>query len=141
MRVVTGKIETAIIFTDGASRGNPGRAGAGFVIYSVEGEKLREGSYYLGNKTNNQAEYEALIRALETAVDMGIRKIEIRSDSQLLIRQLQGSYRVKSPNIIPLYEKVKSLLENFSDVRLKHIPRELNKEADALANRGIDSSG
>ncbi len=132
------KINKIVIYTDGASRGNPGRAGAGFVIYTESGEKLTEGYRYLGIKTNNQAEYEALIMALEKAEEMGADAVEIRSDSQLLVRQLNGEYRVKSKNIIPLFRRVKELLSIFGSVQFTHVPREQNREADALANRGVD---
>ena len=132
--------QKAIIYTDGASRGNPGKAGAGFVIYSPEGKKIGEGSRYLGIKTNNQAEYYALLFALEETLTLGIKDIEIKSDSELLVKQLNGEYRVKSPSIKPLYEQVRKLMKNFENVSITHVKREYNKEADRLANKGIDEA-
>ncbi len=128
-----------IIYTDGASRGNPGKSGVGFVIYDEKGNTIFEGHRYLGIATNNQAEYTALLLALKKALELGAEELEIRSDSQLLIKQLRGEYRVKSPNIITLFIKAKSLLSNFRRTTFTHIPREQNKRADSLANLAIDS--
>jgi len=94
---------------------------------------------YLGTRTNNEAEYEALILGLETARKLGMRRLRISLDSELVVKQLQGSYKVKSPTLRPLYDMVRSHLKHFSDYDIVHIRRELNTEADRLANQAIDS--
>lgn len=125
---------------DGASRGNPGRAGAGFVISDDSGAEVARGGRYLGIATNNFAEYSALIDGLGASLSLGAGELVIFSDSQLLVRQIRGEYRVKSPNIKPLYLQAISLLKNFSSVDIIHIKRELNKDADRMANRAIDNA-
>ncbi len=130
------------IFTDGASRGNPGFAGIGAVIYS-NGVVVDEISSYLGKKTNNEAEYIAVIRAFERLNDLKSslkpKKINLFSDSQFLIKQLKGEYKVKSVTIIPLFEKLINEIKNLGvNVNYNWIPRDDNKIADALANKGID---
>ena len=133
------KKNKVIIYTDGASRGNPGESGAGFVIYNENGDTVFEGYKYLGTTTNNQAEYTACLLALKKALELGANEIEIRSDSRLLIRQIKGEYRVKSPNITDLFVQVRSLLSKFGKTTFIHVPREQNKKADFLANLAIDS--
>ncbi len=127
----------AQIFTDGAARGNPGPAGIGVVIRNDE-KILAEVSDYIGKTTNNVAEYMALIRGLEEALDMEERNIEIFSDSELLVKQMNGEYKVKDDGLIPLYYHAKSLTRKFKHCRIHHIIREENKLADKLANQGID---
>ncbi|MBI2941436.1 MAG: ribonuclease HI family protein [Chloroflexi bacterium] len=127
-----------IVQTDGASRGNPGPAGAGAVLRSPGGAVVREVSHYLGIATNNQAEYVALILALKAALDAGADAVDLRLDSELLVRQLQGTYRVRSPQLAPLYERVRELLGRFREMRIRHVPREQNAAADQLANKAID---
>ncbi|RMG73443.1 MAG: reverse transcriptase-like protein [Nitrospirae bacterium] len=125
----------AVIYSDGASSGNPGPAGIGaVVIVDDEKETLSEA---IGITTNNVAEYTALIRALELARKKGAEEIELYLDSELIVRQLKGIYRVKNKKLIPLYERVKELLEGFCRVKITHVPRELNKEADALSKRAL----
>lgn len=124
------------IFTDGASRGNPGDAGAGVVMYDGK-ELYEEFSEYLGKKTNNEAEYTAVIRALERLDSMNETKGNIFADSEFLIKQVNGEYRVKSEKIKPLYEKVQKLLEG-KEIKFHWVPREDNSKADSLANKGID---
>lgn len=125
-----------IAFTDGASRGNPGHAGLGIVLY--ENKELKEQiSEYLGKMTNNEAEYYALIRALERVKGLGESSLVVCSDSEFLVKQLRGEYKVKSEKIKPLYEKVKELQESIQ-LSLQWVPREENKEADSLANQAID---
>jgi len=126
------------LYCDGASRGNPGEAGAGFVLLDAGGNELLTGSHYLGRCTNNIAEYRALIAGLEEAARLGCRTLRIFLDSQLIVRQLQGSYRVKNANLKPLYGRVRELLEGFDRWRIGHVPRAENRRADELANRGID---
>lgn len=126
------------LFVDGASRGNPGRAGAGICLIKDDAELLCEG-YFLGTMTNNEAEYWALllgIAHIHTLVELGAR-IEICSDSQLLVRQLSGEYKVKKPELQQLYHKALKGLAPYV-YSLRHVPREENKRADFLANKGID---
>lgn len=126
------------LYIDGASRGNPGNSGVGYVIKNAEGHEVGSGSQYIGIQTNNFAEYSALLKGLELSYDIGVKDIEIQSDSQLLVRQIQGVYKVRSHNILPLYQKAMKLLENFNSATIIHIEREANKEADKLANLAID---
>lgn len=126
-----------IIYTDGASKGNPGDAGIGVVISLPDGSVLREIGEYIGRATNNVAEYTALIRGLKEAATLGATHIEISTDSELMARQLAGVYKVKSPNLQPLYIQAISLIRNFSSVSISHVVRELNKRADELANQGV----
>jgi ribonuclease HI len=127
------------LFCDGASRGNPGPSSAGAVLYdassNVEAASL---SRYLGEGTNNQAEYQALILGLEEASRLGARKVSIFADSQLLVRQLCGQYRVKNPQIQSLFGQVIRLLNRFESWQASHIPREQNSRADELANEALD---
>ncbi|HVM33221.1 MAG TPA: ribonuclease HI family protein [bacterium] len=126
------------IYTDGASRGNPGPSGIGAVIFDAKGKVVHEIAEYIGEVTNNVAEYQALIAALDYCVKHKLSPVEILADSQLLIKQLAGEYRVKHENIIPLYRKVQGLLSHLEVAGYKHVYREDNKHADRLANRGID---
>ncbi|MBW2328652.1 MAG: ribonuclease HI family protein [Deltaproteobacteria bacterium] len=126
------------LFTDGASRGNPGEAGAGIVLLDDDNQELVARSLYLGKSTNNVAEYKALILGLETATQLGCSRLEVFMDSQLIVRQVQGRYKVKNANLKPLFDKVMGLLANINKWSIDHIPRAQNKRADELANRGID---
>lgn len=128
----------AILWTDGAARGNPGPAGCGAILKTADGRVLAAESQYLGHTTNNVAEYKALLLGLTRALEAGVRRIEVRADSELLIRQLKGEYRVKNEGLKPLAAEAKALLARFESFRLKHVRRELNTEADQLANEGID---
>ena len=123
---------------DGAARGNPGPAGAGAVVVDEDGTVLAEVAEGLGETTNNVAEYTAVIRGLEEAERLGAREVMLRSDSQLLINQLIGRYRVKAPHLQPLHRRVRELMQAFDRVDLEHVPRERNVAADALANLGVD---
>jgi ribonuclease HI len=126
------------LYTDGASRGNPGQAGLGIVIYAEDGQKIAEVSEYLGSTTNNVAEYQALIRGLEEAQSLGAKELEVFTDSELMARQINGQYKVKNAGLIPLYQKAKGLLSQFALAKVTHIRREYNKEADKLANMAVD---
>lgn len=130
-----------ICYTDGASRGNPGLAGVGAVCLQDEREVFTV-SAFLGEQTNNYAEYEAIIRVLEGLKERGMqeRDIEIRMDSKLAAEQLSGNWKVKNENVRGQYQRAKKLLEVFQSVRFVHVRRELNKRADALANEGIDTA-
>ncbi len=125
------------IYSDGASRNNPGEAGAGVYIMPTGGEPVRI-ARYLGQTTNNIAEYTAAIIGLEYAVAKGATRVRLLADSELLVKQLNGQYRVKNEGLKPLHQKVKTLLEKIGATEVKYIPREQNKEADALANKAID---
>ena len=126
------------LFTDGASRGNPGEAGAGSVLLDADGQELAARSAYLGQCTNNVAEYKALIIGVQSALELGCSRLEIFLDSQLIVRQLQGQYKVKHAALQPLFAEVKGLLSKLQHWTVAHVPREQNKRADELANRGID---
>ena len=126
------------LYCDGASRGNPGPASAGAVIKDREGNNLAEVSETLGKATNNRAEYMGLIRGLEEARRLGASKVNVYADSQLMIRQVLGQYKVKHPDLKELAQRVKQLLSGFRAWRAVHIPRGQNAEADALANRALD---
>jgi ribonuclease HI len=126
-----------IINTDGLSKGNPGAAAIGATIKDERGKMLATISQRIGITTNNVAEYKALIAALKQALKMGGTQVEIRADSELMIRQLSGRYKIKSEGLKPLYIEVTQLLAKFESVALKHIPRELNAEADKLANDAV----
>ena len=127
-----------IIHVDGASRGNPGPASYGFAVLDNDGKVLHRGSGYIGLTTNNVAEYTALIEALEFALKQGISAIEVRSDSQLLVKQLSGEYKVRTPHIGELHERCRDLLRKFAWYQIRHIPRSQNKLADRLANQALD---
>jgi ribonuclease HI len=127
-----------IIHVDGGARGNPGPAGAGVVIRRDDGRLLFEAGYYLGKQTNNAAEYHALIRALQRAQSFGDQPIRVCSDSELLVRQITGVYRVKSPTLGQFFEQVQMLLLRVPCWNLQHVPREENRRADELVNLAID---
>jgi len=133
-----GSLEKARVYSDGASRGNPGPAGAGAVITDETGKVVEELKRFLGTQTNNVAEYQAAILGLSRARELGVREVELIADSQLLIRQLGGQYKVKHPGIRPLYDEAVALLKMFAKVKLVHIPREQNTAADEMSNRAID---
>ncbi|MCW5201091.1 ribonuclease HI family protein [Desulfobulbus sp. F4] len=126
------------LFTDGASRGNPGQAGAGAVLFDAEGRELAARSLCLGHCTNNVAEYRALLLGLQSALEQGCSRLEIRLDSELIVRQIQGRYQVKHETLKPLFAEVKTLLARFDGWAIIHVPRAQNKRADELANQGID---
>jgi len=127
-----------IIYTDGGARGNPGPAGIGAIIYD-EGENiLAELSEYIGIATNNQAEYRAVILALKKAIELQASEIDFYLDSELVVKQLNGEYRVRNKDLMPIFLEIKNYLKNFSQVSFSHVRRELNKEADRLANEAMD---
>ncbi|MBI4734047.1 MAG: ribonuclease HI family protein [Rubrobacteridae bacterium] len=127
-----------IVYSDGGARGNPGPAGAGGQILNVNGEVLAEISEYLGETTNNIAEYTALILTLEKSQTFRAEEIEIRADSELMVKQLNGEYKVKNEGLKPLHAKVKGLMAPYKRVNIKHIYRSENKRADELANQAMD---
>ena len=121
---------------DGASRGNPGEAGFGVVVH--ENGSIEEIAGFLGRTTNNVAEYAALVAALTFARRRDAQRLELFSDSQLLVRQLSGAYRVRAPHLVPIFLKVLELRRGIPRFRIQHVPRAENRAADALANRAID---
>lgn len=127
------KAKRAIIYTDGASQGNPGPAAIGGTIKDDKGRTLASISQGIGRATNNQAEYRALIAALEKAISLGVSETDVYSDSELIVRQINGSYRVKNALLKPLYQRVKQLQSQLDGFTITHIPREQNVEADNLA--------
>jgi ribonuclease HI len=126
-----------IIHTDGGSRGNPGPAAYAFVLETPAGETVEE-KIYLGQTTNNVAEYTGLVRALEKARELGGRHLVIHSDSELLVKQMNGQYRVKNEGLRPLYEEAQALAKEFASVEIRHVRREFNKRADRLCNEAMD---
>ena len=126
-----------IIATDGASRGNPGPAAIGATIKDGQGTLIARISRHIGIATNNQAEYQAVIAALNEALRLGARKVDISMDSELVVRQLSGRYRVKNAVLKSLYREVKRLLERLEIFTITHVPRNQNKEADQLANMAL----
>ncbi len=128
----------AVIHTDGASSGNPGPSGLGVVIqYKNATHELAEP---IGNATNNIAEYSSLVRALERTLELGAREAEVYMDSELVVRQMRGQYKVKNAGLKPLYKKALALSAKFSFFSITHVPREENKEADRLSKKALESA-
>jgi ribonuclease HI len=143
LRLPAGKSDAAAgkvvrVFSDGAARGNPGPAGAGAVLVDTSGRVLARLGRYLGRQTNNVAEYQGLLLGLQHAQELGYREVEVRADSQLLIRQLKGEYAVRHSGLKPLHAEALRLLRGFDRVDLRHVPREENALADEMSNRAID---
>jgi probable phosphoglycerate mutase len=129
---------TWTIYADGASRGNPGPASYGAVVINPSGTVVHEISERIGIATNNVAEYRGLIAGLEAALALGAKRLEARLDSELVVRQAIGRYRVRNPGLIPYHNRALALRSQFDEVVFRHVPRELNRHADALANRALD---
>ncbi len=127
------------IYVDGASRGNPGSAGAGVAIRAKNGSVLKKLKKYLGVVTKNVAEYKALVMALDAARSLGLQEVRLFADSELVVKQIKGEYRVKSADLKPLYMEAMVLIRGFNRFEIRHIPRELNADADKLANEAIDT--
>ena len=130
-----------VAYSDGGARGNPGPAGYGVVIQDQSGRKLAALSQYLGHQTNNVAEYQGLIAALEYALEAGPKAIKVVSDSELLVRQIQGIYKVKNLTLQELHGRAKELIARLDWFSIQHVLRESNREADELANRAMDKGG
>jgi ribonuclease HI len=128
----------ASLYCDGASRGNPGPSGAGVILLDHNGAPILQLSRFLDSATNNEAEYHALIRGLRAAEEFGLRRLRIFSDSELVVKQLRGEYKVRNPRLRSLYDKAMSTLKQFDDYDIFHVGRDLNKQADRLANDAID---
>ncbi|HZJ76871.1 MAG TPA: ribonuclease HI family protein [Oscillospiraceae bacterium] len=127
------------MYTDGGARGNPGIAGIGILIEDKDGNIIKEISQYIGEQTNNVAEYKALNRGLEAALDLGIKKIICYLDSELVVKQIKGEYKVKNERMISMYNMTVPLITKFDSFKIIHIKRELNKKADKLVNVAIDN--
>ncbi|MDP3244907.1 MAG: ribonuclease HI family protein [bacterium] len=128
-----------ILYTDGGARGNPGPAGIGAVIFK-EGKIVFQEGRYIGETTNNQAEYQALILGLEKAKAFGAKEVECRLDSELVVKQMNREYRVRDADLAPLFVKVWNLSISFQKVTFRHVPREQNKQADKMVNEAVDKA-
>src|SRR5690242_10462468 len=133
-----GTIEWITAHVDGGARGNPGPAGYGVYVRDAGGAPIAQLSEYLGHKTNNVAEYSALLAALEYAIAHGHRALKVISDSELMVRQMTGRYRVSSPDLKPLFEKACSLVRKLDKFAIEHVLRSRNQHADRLANDAMD---
>jgi ribonuclease HI len=129
----------ATLFADGGSRGNPGPAASGAVLFGEDGQVLREVGTFLGVSTNNVAEWTGLLTGLEAALDLGVDDLAVRLDSELVVKQISGAYRVKNAGLIPLHAKAKVLLRKFAHVDVQHVRRKQNAAADALVNQVLDA--
>lgn len=127
------------IFTDGGSRGNPGIAGCGAVLYDENKKELATDKKFCGTQTNNFAEYQGLILGLELALENKATDLIVFMDSKLIVEQMNGNFKVKNFGLKPLFEQAKNLSENFAKISFHHVPREKNKMADQLANQAMDS--
>lgn len=131
-------IKAVKLFADGGSRGNPGPSASGFVLLDKDDNVLVDEGIYLGITTNNQAEYTALKLGLEKALELGVREIEVYMDSLLVVNQMKGIFKVKNRDLWPIHEAIKEMAAKFKIIRFSHVPRELNKLADAAVNRAMD---
>jgi ribonuclease HI len=129
-----------LVHIDGASRGNPGPAAYAVVMESPDGAPLTAFSKYLGKTTNNSAEYQALLAALEYALGHELRRVRVLTDSELVARQVTGHYKVKSADLKPLHERIRQMITRLESFSIQHVPREQNREADRLANRTLDAA-
>lgn len=129
------------VFTDGGARGNPGPAGFGVVIQDAQGKVIESFGEYIGETTNNQAEYRGMIAALERAKALGATEVEAFADSEILVKQLHRVYRVKNAGLAPLFVKIWNLAQSFTRCTFAHVRRERNREADAMVNATIDARG
>lgn len=127
------------VYSDGASRGNPGPASIGAAVYNIAGEEVHTISRRIGRATNNEAEYQATIAGLEAALGLGGGSVELRMDSELIVRQLEFRYRVRNARLRPFFERILELKRQFKSFKVTHVPREQNKRADELANLALDS--
>ena len=130
-----------VAYIDGGARGNPGPAGYGVRVEDVNGGLITEFNGFLGTATNNVAEYNGLLAALRYAQQHGHRTVRIKSDSELLVKQMRGEYRVKNAGLLPLYQQARSLAESLDRIVFEHVRREQNKDADRLANLAMDQGG
>ena len=139
--VVPKKQEGIVIYSDGGSRGNPGPSAAGYVIIGGDTKLLYEGGAYLGITTNNQAEYHGVLLGLEKAKEMGVKVIEFRLDSLLVVNQLNGLYMIRNRELWPVHERIRGLIAQFDKVTFRHVKREFNQQADGMVNKILDARG
>ncbi|MBF8280279.1 MAG: ribonuclease H, putative phosphoglycerate mutase [Candidatus Magasanikbacteria bacterium] len=132
------EIISLITFTDGGARGNPGPAALGVVIKNHDGRTIEQYGRYLGETTNNQAEYRALLSALEKCAELGAAEVQCFLDSELLVKQMNREYRVRDPNLAPLFVKIWNITTRFKKISFTHVRREKNKEADMMVNEALD---
>jgi ribonuclease HI len=138
-----GRSREVLIYCDGGARGNPGPAAIGAVVWDASTDpptRVATVSEMIGVTTNNVAEYKACIAGLEAAAPLGARRARVRADSQLMIKQLAGEFRVRKPHLVPLHAEAKRLLQQYDEVDLQHVPREENVDADALVNAALDAA-
>lgn len=133
-----GAVDKAVVYVDGGSRGNPGDSAFGVYACDADNNPLVAFGGFLGTMTNNEAEYSGLLAALEWAQSEGVQELQVRADSQLMVRQMNGQYRVKSPNLRPLFEDARRRADQFARFAIEHVRREGNVEADKLANLAMD---
>jgi ribonuclease HI len=131
------KIKRLVIFTDGVAEPNPGPAAIGVAIKDEQGKLIASISQPIGRATNNQAEYRAVIAALKKAIELGVERVDMRSDSELVVKQINGRYRVKNAALKSLHQQVKQLQSQLKGFTITHIPRQQNKEADSLAGKAL----
>jgi ribonuclease HI len=129
-----------VAYADGASRGNPGPASFGAVVLDVDGHELQALGGQIGRNTNNVAEYQGAIAAVEAALELGATELDLHMDSQLIVRQVEGRYRVRNAMLKPLFDKLVALLDQLDGFKIRHVPREQNTRADALANAALDGT-
>ena len=134
-------MDAAKLYTDGGSRGNPGPSAGAFLICKMDGNVVEKSGFYIGIATNNQAEYQALLKGLNRSQTLGVRKLNVFMDSELIVKQLNGVYKIKNKDLEPLYRQVKNLAAGFDETSFTHVPRALNKEADTEVNRILDQQG
>lgn len=133
------KLNEVKVYSDGGSRGNPGPSAGGYVILDMADSVVKNNGKFLGTMTNNQAEYHAIKGGLEAALEMGAKVVHVFMDSLLIVNQMKGIYKVKNQELLPIYKATKDLLPLFEEVEFTHVPRELNKLADAEVNKSLDA--
>lgn len=138
--VLTQPLQAVKLFTDGGSRGNPGPSASGFAIFDMQDHLIAKEGLYLGVTTNNQAEYQALEFGMEQALRLGVRQLHVYMDSMLVVNQMKGIFKVKNRDLWPIHEAIKQLATKFKQVTYTHVPRELNKVADAAVNEALDAA-
>lgn len=127
------------LYTDGGSRGNPGPSATGYALLDQNNEVIVKKGEYIGITTNNQAEYKALLFGLKEAKRLGVTVVNVFMDSQLIVNQMTGAYKIRNEDLLPIYKEIKLLIENFDQVTFTHVPRELNKLADSMVNEALDA--
>lgn len=130
----------AILYVDGAARGNPGPAGIGLVLTDASGKTIAEKKQFIGESTNNVAEYQGLVQGMNFARKKGLKKLLVRTDSELMAKQMLGEFRVRNPQLLVLYNQAMTLAAQFQEFAIEHVRREANKRSDILANMAIDES-